>query len=141
MPDLTPPHDPELLERIARLETENALLRQKIDLLVRKLFGAKSEQLDPAQLLLLLQGMDEPGKAPEPVAAEAPRRSTGQSPPRERGPRCPSHLPVIEEVIVPEPVKVAPQDWRRIGEEVSERLDYEPARFLRRRFSAAQVWS
>jgi transposase len=40
---------------------------------------------------------------------------------------------VIEEVIVPEPVKAAPQDWRRIGEEVSERLDYEPARFLRRR--------
>ena len=43
--------------RLADLEKENALLRQKIDLLVRKLFGAKSEQLDPAQLLLLLQGM------------------------------------------------------------------------------------
>ena len=40
---------------------------------------------------------------------------------------------MIEEVILPEPVKLAPQDWRRIGEEVSERLDYEPARFLRRR--------
>jgi len=121
-------------ERLAALEKENELLRQKIDLLVRKLFGASSEKLDPAQLLLLLQGMDEPpGKAPEPVAAEAPRRSTGQSPPRERGPRLPEHLPVIEEVIVPEPVQAAPQDWRRIGEEVSERLDYEPARFLRRR--------
>ena len=120
-------------ERLAALEQENALLRQKIDLLVRKLLGAPSEQLDPAQLLLLLQGLDEPGKAPEPVAAEAPRRSTGQSPPRERGPRLPEHLPVIEEVIVPAPVKLAPQDWRRIGEEVSERLDYEPARFLRRR--------
>ena len=47
--------------RLADLEKENALLRQKIDLLVRKLFGAKSEQLDPAQLLLLLQGFDEPG--------------------------------------------------------------------------------
>src|SRR6266851_339396 len=120
-------------ERLAALEKENALLREKIDLLVRKLFGAQSEKLDPAQLLLLLQGMDEPGKAPGPVAAEAPRRSTGQSPPRERGPRLPEHLPVIEEVIVPEPVKLAPQDWRRISEEVSERLDYEPARFLRRR--------
>ena len=74
MPDLTPPHDLELLEQIARLEKENALLRQKIDLLVRKLFGAQSEKLDPAQVLLLLQGMDEPGKAPEPVAAEAPPR-------------------------------------------------------------------
>ena len=77
--------------------------------------------------------MDEPGKAPEPVAAEAPRRSTGPSPPRERGPRLPEHLPVIEEVIVPDQVKLAPQQWRRISEEVSERRDYEPARFLRRR--------
>ena len=79
--------------------------------------------------------MDEDGrgKAPEPVAAEAPRRSTGQSPPRERGPRLPEHLPVIEEVIVPEPVRLAPLEWRRIGEEVSERLDYEPGRFLCRR--------
>ena len=61
VPDLPPPHPLELLERIAALETENALLRQKIDLLVRKLFGAKSQQLYPAQLLLLLQGMDEQG--------------------------------------------------------------------------------
>jgi len=120
-------------ERLAALEKENELLRQKLDLLVRRLFGAKSEKLDPAQLLLLLHGLDEPGKAPEPVATEAPRRSTVPSPPRERGPRLPEHLPVIEEVIVPAPVQAAPQDWRRIGEEVSERLDYEPARFLRRR--------
>jgi transposase len=134
VPDLTPPHTLELLERIAALEKENALLRQKIDLLVRKLFGAQSEKLDPAQLLLLLQGMDEPGKAPEPVAEEAPRRSTDPSPPRERRqPRLPEHLEIVEEVIVPEPVKLAPQEWRRIGEEVSERLDFEPARFLRRR--------
>jgi len=123
----------ELLDRIAVLEKENALLREKIDILVRRLFGAKSEKLDPAQLLLLLQGLDGPGKAPEPVAAEAPRRSTVPSPPRERAPRLPEHLPVIEEVIDPEPVKAAPQDWRKIGEEISERLDYEPARFLRRR--------
>ncbi len=120
-------------EQLALANARIALLEQKIDLLVRRVFGSQSEKLDPAQLLLLLQGMDEPGKSPEPVAEEAPRRSTGQSPPRERGPRLPEHLPVIEEVIVPEPVKLAPQDWRRIGEEVSERLDYEPARFLCRR--------
>lgn len=48
-------------ERLAALEKENELLRQKIDALVRKLFGAKSEKIDPEQLLLLLQGLDEPG--------------------------------------------------------------------------------
>jgi transposase len=129
VPEPTSSREAELLARVAALERENELLRQKIDLLLRKVFGAKSEKIDPEQLMLLLQGLD----APEPVAAEAPRRSTAPSPPRERGPRVPQHLPVIEEVIEPEQVKVAPQDWRRIGEEVSERLDYEPARFLRRR--------
>jgi len=39
-------------------------------------------------------------------------------------------LPVVEEVIEPEPVKTAPEKWRCIGQEVSEQLDYEPARFL-----------
>ena len=133
MPESSASREAELLERIDALAKENALLREKIDLLVKKLFGAKSEKLDPQQLLLLLQGLDAPGKAPEPVAAEAPRRSTAPSPPRERGPRLPEHLPIIEEVIEPEPVKLAPEQWRRIGQEVSERLDYEPARFLRRR--------
>ena len=120
-------------EELARATQEIKLLREKIDALVRRLFGAKSEKLDPEQLLLLLQGMESPGKAPEPVAAEAPRRSTVPSPPRERAPRLPEHLPVIEEVIVPPAVQAAPEQWRRIGEEVTEKLDYQPARFQRLR--------
>jgi transposase len=133
MPESMTARETELLSRVDALEKENALLRQKIDALARRIFGVKSEKLDPAQLLLLLQALEQPGKAPEPVAAEEPRRSTVPSSPRERRQRLPEDLPVIEEVIVPEPVKAAPQQWRRIGEEVSERLDYEPARFLRRR--------
>jgi len=135
VPDPSSPNPAELLARIAELEKENTLLRQKIDVLARKIYGVSSEKLDPGQLLLLLQGFDEPGKSPEPVAAEAPRCSRVPSPPStsKRGPRIPEHLPVIEEVIVPAPVQAAPQDWQRIGEEVSERLDYEPARFLCRR--------
>ena len=45
----------------------------------------------------------------------------------------PDHLPVIEVVIEPELVKTAPEQWRCMGQEVSEQLDDEPARFLRRR--------
>ena len=140
MPEATP-REKELSEELARAtaelseaRTENKLLREKVDALIQRLFGAQSEKLDAAQLLLMLQGIDAPGKSPEPVEAEAPRRSTVPSPPREkRGPRLPDHLAVVEEVIEPEPVKACPEAWRRIGEEVSERLDYEPARFLRRR--------
>jgi hypothetical protein len=43
------------------VEKENALLRQKIDALARKIYGVSSEKLDPGQLLLLLQVLDEPG--------------------------------------------------------------------------------
>jgi transposase len=143
--DIVPESNPSpdiaaLLERLASLEKENTqmrvenkLLREKIDTLLRKLFGASSEKIDPQQLLLLLQGLDEPGKAPEPVAAEAPRRSPDRLPPRSRGPRIPEHLPVVEEIIDPEPVKACREAWRCMGEEVTEQLDYEPARFFKRR--------
>ena len=58
-------------QQLAQANRKIELLQQKIDLLVRRIFGSKGEKLDSAQLLLLLQGLDEPGKAPEPVAAEA----------------------------------------------------------------------
>jgi transposase len=118
---------PTALERIAALEAENKLLRQK---------------LDAAQLELLLTGMEgpaEPGKAPaSPVSAagdtleaipaeHAPRRS------QERRPRLPEHLPVEEEILIPDIVLAEPEQWRCIGEEVTEQLDITPARFVRRR--------
>lgn len=40
---------------------------------------------------------------------------------------------MVEQVIDPQEVKEAPEQWRCIGSEVSEQLDYEPAKFLRRR--------
>ena len=78
---------------LSEARTEIKLLREKIDALVRRLFGAQSEKLDPAQLLLMLQGLEAPGKSPETGAAEAPRRSTAPSPPRSNhGPRWPADL-------------------------------------------------
>ena len=137
------PHDAALREGEAQvlaenqeLRTENKLLREKVDLLLRKLYGASSEKMDEAQLQLLLQGGGEPpGKTTELVAPEAPRCSKVPLPPsaNKRGPRIPEHLPVIEEVIDPEAVKGCPEAWRYIGEEVTEQLDYEPARFFKRR--------
>jgi transposase len=52
---------------------------------------------------------------------------------KERAPRVPENLPVVEQVIEPPEVIEQPAQWRLIGQEVSEQLDYEPARFLRRR--------
>ena len=118
---------------LAALKQENALLRQKLDALARRFFGVSSEALNPAQLQLLLQ-LPELAVMPPGVNVPTPRVIKERQPARKaRAPRLPENLPVIEEVIEPEPVKQKPGDWRCIGQEVSEQLDYEPGRFLRRR--------
>lgn len=133
---MTPEREQQLVDRIALLERENELLRQKLDLVLRKLFGKSSETLDPAQLELLLG--EPPGKVPASLPPNgAPEEATASSVARtERKPRrerIPDHLPVIEEVLLPEPVKASPDAWRRIGEERSDSLDYQPGKvFIRR---------
>ena len=125
------------------LREENRLLREKLDAVIRQLFGKKSERLDPAQLELLLSDVseftnesDEPGK-PEASAPCSEAELAEALPPKPkkkpRPPRLPKHLPVEETVIEPEAVRAAPEAWRRIGEEVSEALDYRPGRFVRLR--------
>ena len=120
-------------QALAAAQRENLLLRQKIDALARRIFGVSSEALDPAQLQLLLQ-MPELKPAENPLAlvvVEKPKPMVAVR--KHRTQRLPENLPVIEEVIDPEPVKEQPENWRCIGQEVSEQLDYEPGRFLRRR--------
>jgi transposase len=116
---------------IASLSGENRLLRQKVDLLVRRVFGSSSEKLDSAQLQLLQLAeaapLPEPTPAPSVEAVRAPRVR------QPKAPRLPDNLPVVEEVIDPAPVKAQPESWRLIGQEVSEQLDFEPGRFLKRR--------
>jgi len=121
----------ECREALVQSRRENELLRQKIDLLIRRVFGSSSERLDKAQLELLLQ-LPESSMLAEP-AESSTFKAASRSSRKEHAPRLPENLPVIEEVIDPEPVKAAPQSWRCIGQEVSEQLDFEPARFLRRR--------
>lgn len=116
---------------VSSLQQENALLRQKVEALIRRVFGSASERMDPAQLELLLQlaaGTKTVSEVPpaQPVSITKPLRQP-------RAQRIPENLPVVEQVLDPEPVLATPQEWRLIGQEVSEQLDYEPARFLRRR--------
>ena len=54
-------------------------------------------------------------------------------PVRERGPRVPEHVPVREIIIDPEEVKASPDQWKCIGEEVTEQLDYIPGLRSRRK--------
>jgi transposase len=132
-----------MTEREMRLEAELKasqlevkLLKEKVDALIRMIYGKKSEKIDPNQLMLLLEGL-ESKKEEAPTSDESteagakpPKQTTPRKP---KKPRLPDDLPVYEEVLDPEEVKADPGQYRKIGEEVSEQLDYRPAQFLKRR--------
>jgi transposase len=125
----------EVAKRDAVIERQAAkitVLKQTIDALCRRVFGKSSEQLDAAQLELF----DPPKKAPAadredhgPAAEDPERRLQRRKQPRP--PRIPEHLPVVEQVLDPPEVLADPDQWRRIGEEVREQLDYKRGEFRR----------
>jgi len=119
----------------ARLQHENELLRQKVDLLIRRVFGRSSEAFNEAQLDLFMMGENLPKKdsaswVEEAATQHREQKAKKQNSPR-RSARWPKDLPTVEEVIEPAEVEANPADWRRIGEERTERLDYQPAQFFR----------
>jgi transposase len=123
--------------QIQQLRQENKLLKEKVDLLIRRLFGVKSEQLDAAQLELLLKEADL-GKADASAEKAEAAPITGLLKPvpkrkgkKERRERWPQDLPVESEIIEPAQVIAQPEAFRCIGEEISETLDYRPAKFFR----------
>jgi transposase len=120
---------------LTRITRENAALRQQLDLLCQKLFGKKSERVSAGQLCLAfaqlaeeLKPRDEPtemdtGERPG-KQHRRPTRPTGRRP-------LPPQLPRERvEIDVPEAEKRCACGTlkTRIGEAVSEKLDYVPAR-------------
>lgn len=137
------PLEQRLTQEVESLRLENKLLREKIDLLIRRVFGKSSESMDEQQLMLLLQG-DEPAKKDIASGSDATgleaellkgdKELKAKTPRGERKPRLPDDLPVSEEIVIdPEEVKAEPQAYRQMGEEVTEQLDFTPARFSKRR--------
>ncbi|HEY4051814.1 MAG TPA: IS66 family transposase [Acidobacteriaceae bacterium] len=135
----------ELLTQNRLLQAENErqsqeikLLKEKIDLLIRRLFGAKSEKLDAAQLELLLKDLDSGKAAASAEKAEATpnfealKSAARASAKKQRRERWPQDLAIEQEVIEPAEVRDNPEAFRCIGEEVTEMLDYRPAKFFRR---------
>ena len=131
-----------LRQQVAEKDKRIADLEAKVDLLIRQLYAPKSEKIDPNQLQLLLEG-DQPGKGAASAETSESNLETEANDPSDKGgskakvnfrkERIPEHLPVIEEVLDPDCVRACPDAWRCIGEEISERLDYEPGRVFRRR--------
>src|SRR5947199_5479270 len=122
-----------LQDQLTKVQRENAALRHQLDVLCQRLFGKKSERVDPRQLQLALEQLaNEPGPVSEPVemdSGETPVRGHQRRRPTGRRP-LPAHLPRRRvEIDLPDADKqcACGHAKTRIGESVSEKLEYEPA--------------
>lgn len=108
-----------------RLESENAWLKYKLDDLKRRIFGVKSERFipqDPNQPTLFELPAEE--KHEKPVEFETITRKKHVSKKQPLRMEIPAHLPRRTEVIEPENL---PEGAKKIGELVTEVLEYEEA--------------
>lgn len=113
-------------------------LTHRLDLLARQLFGRKAERVDPRQLELAFELADEDDGPPPPFVDEAPDEETDSKKRKRRKTKrngraeLPADLPRERKEIHPpaEQLECACGCKRRkIGEEVTELLDYQPASF------------
>ena len=125
-----------LQDQLTRSQREIAALRHELDILCQRLFGKKSERVDPRQLQLALEQLgNERGAITEPVemdSGETPVRGHTRRRPTGRRP-LPAHLPRRRvEIDISDAEKQCPcgQTRTRIGEDRSEKLEYEPASFV-----------
>jgi len=122
----------EQLATITQLQQANAGLSHRLDLALRRLYGRSSEKIDPTQLLLFGQMMQERARPIEALAdhQDHPRQHPSKHQGHGRRP-LPADLPRhrIEHPIAPEALTCpcCAQARVRIGQDVSEQLDYVPA--------------
>lgn len=125
-----------LQEQLATSRQEVASLRHQLDVLCQRMFGKTSERVDPRQLRLALEQLaNEPGPVTEPIemdSGESPVRGHTRRHPTGRRP-LPSQLPrrrVDVDVAEADKQCACGHAKTRIGEAVSEKLEYEPASFV-----------
>ena len=118
----------------SQLQTENRLLRQKLDQYIRHYFGGqRNEGLDKNQLELLLQGLPNvialPTPEPKPVVA-----SRLGAPHPVRRMLAEDKLETEEIVIEPTEVQAQPEGWKKISEERTSQLDWVAPKIIKRVF-------
>jgi transposase len=136
--DTTLPDDPDTLKGMIRellailkdRESELDGVRHRLDQLLRRLYGPKSERSRPDQPTLF-DDPDEAPSEPEPVDAASPStgRRTGHG--RRRLPADLKRERVVHDL--PEADKICPcchEPRIVIGEQTSEQLDYRPAKLF-----------
>ncbi|HHH52701.1 MAG TPA: IS66 family transposase, partial [Bacteroidetes bacterium] len=112
------------------LVAENAYIKQQLADLKRLIFGRKSEKISPIPGLPTLFDSDYQEEVPEETKEITYTKAIKKKKEKPVRKGLPSHLPRIEEIIEPEGITDA---HKRIGEEITEILEYTPARMYVRR--------
>ena len=123
----------ELLAAVRARDLELEDVRQRLNLLLQRLYGPRSERFDPAQLLLFLESVQEPGAATKPpqgaeAVPESPPKRRCRPHGRRRLPPNLRHEPRHHQLTVAE--RLCPgcgQERSDIGSDQSEQLEYRPA--------------
>jgi transposase len=125
----------QLLDQLHQVQRNNSQLEHQLHELLRKLYGRSSEKLDPNQLALfaeLLGQLQAQPPAPPPAPPVATASRPVKTPHGRR--RFPEDLPrKRQEHDLPEDQKACPCCGKarcRIGEEVTEKLEYVPAKVI-----------
>jgi transposase len=118
----------ELNTSLVEQQSRSTQLQQQLELLLKRLYGPKSERIDPAQLVMFGQEANaepQPETAiEEPAPAQAKKNGHGRKP-------LPQDLPrkrIVHDVA--DEQKTCPEcsaHKKRIGEDVREQLEYVPA--------------
>ena len=131
----------ELTKKLRSTESKMNMLQHQVEQLLRRVYGRRSEKLDPKQLMfdnLILEALEQPSLQvpPELPVEEKPERKRPRTVKRRHPGRIPipEHLERVEIVLdIPEEDKVCPdtgKPLKRIGEEVSEKLEYRPGKLI-----------
>jgi transposase len=142
-----------LVDLLARLREAHTSTTHRLQQALRQLYGRRSEKTPASQLQMLLAFLASQDSAPaasetaqqtpsspsaQPSAAGAADGTGNKQPPRRQAPRGAKALPAHlerREVVVPVPPEQSTcpccgEPRTPIGEEVSQRLELEPARFF-----------
>jgi transposase len=122
-----------LLETLSSLQEQRHnldALQQRIQLLLRRLYGPRGERFDPRQLLLFSETTDQEPTPAEPSEATTPSKPRRTCRPHGRR-RLPDNLPrVTQHHVLTEAERLCArcgQVRHEIGLDRSEQLDYKPA--------------
>lgn len=128
-------------QQIAQLMQDKHVLQLKVDAMARKLFGKSSEKLDPQQLQMVFDALQQEGQSDAVKKPEASAGALGDSEAESEATAKPGKrkrrslediingLPVSEVIVDPEEVKADPEAWACIGAEETKLIDYEPGKF------------